>query len=169
MSDLVSEGSGFDSLGHGDPVGPSGVGVSEDRVMEIVSSSLKDFSAQLASSMSVSFDQMRELIDSRMPVHNPSVSAIPSPVQIQPVPSQNQQDASRPRPPYEISDLGVEPDESVQVESDKVPPHILEFFKKARVAGLEIPRIFSDELARCSAGEGGSQDSQPTAPETLPL
>ena len=105
--------------------------------------------------MFISFDQMRELIDSRMPVNNPFVPDVPTPVQVQPVPSQDQQDASRPHPHNEITDLGGDPDEPVQVEKDKITPHFLDFFRKLGQLVWRSLKFFGMSLLVARLGRRG--------------
>ena len=116
-----------------------GGGLSESRVVDMISTSMSQLSNSLAAAMEASFINMESLIDSRISQHfrqdtnNASFSA-PSPVPVRQSPSQGRQDHSLGSPRTECGNSEGQPEEPVQHELA-----VHSFLSSLHFAGIALP------------------------------
>ena len=129
-------------------VAPS-TNLSEDRVKELISSSLMDFSSSFASSMEESFARVNSLIESKLSAQgnvsqdatNFSFSEFP-PVSVRQSLGTERQDPSQSNPQQDLGS-GGEPVEPVQ-DLGAISPDLRSWVEGLRSAGVRIPQQLLD-------------------------
>ena len=116
-----------------------GGGLSESRVLDMISTSVSQLSNNLAASLEASFINMESLIDSRIPQHfrqvtNNATFSAPSLVLVRQSPSQGRQDHSLGSPQTEYGNSEGQPEEPMEHESA-----IPSFLSSLHSAGIAFP------------------------------
>ena len=129
---------------------PSSSGISESRVVQLISESLSNLSSEFSQALKDSFVSIEKLVDKKikdeLPVSNTSLSGGPSSAPTHSNPSQVQRDPSLCSPRPGVRHSGDEVEESEQTESAEYPLVVQEFIEYSRSQGVNFDQKTLDTL-----------------------